>query len=187
MKRTEQNAIRWFVLVLVTTVFVVLTVATIWFLTVRPEDPKVIPADSADFQQNPALRFAFAQYRDRGATYVWGPNDCSVFVTDYLKGIGAPVKQRLTTALLADPSQLRPLGFTVQTTSPGPGDILVYRYRNGLGQMRGHCGIVVEREDGLWVAHNTQSHGGVVLETLDSFRASANSLSPEVFRCFRQT
>lgn len=124
-----------------------------------------------------ALALAFGKFGSKGGRYIWGENDCSVFVSDYLAARSVPLSSRLTTADLADRRVTSGLGLSVVGSQEvGQGDVLVYRYTNGSLQARGHCGIVVLVGSELWVAHNSAGYDGVVLERLPSFLERARQM-----------
>lgn len=128
----------------------------------------------ADVAQNPALRYAAKKYRERGAKYIWGTNDCSVFVSDYLLKQPVPPKTRLTTVNL-DQADVEPFGVTIEGT-PKAGDVLNYRYvSKKTNERAGHCGVVVAKPDGLWVMHNCVTRG-LVIQKLQNFIATAEWL-----------
>lgn len=168
-----------------------LLVAGLWGFLFIPTDlagfqrPPVIEAKQERLVNSPALTYAKKMYESRGNKYIWGPNDCSVFVTDYLKGVGAKVQRRYTTTDLVDPGLLAKLGFTTATDSPQPGDIIVFKYKNDQGALRGHCGIVTEWNRRVYVVHNTEAYGGVIMQTLPSFQQSTQSLPLMVYRLYR--
>jgi hypothetical protein len=131
----------------------------------------VLPTDIAEY---PALKYAVKKYAERGSQYVWGVNDCSVFVTDYLKGQAIPPKSRLTTVTLSQPD-LTEFGLT-QVQNAKDGDILNYRYLSQESNAKnGHCGVVVKLTNGLWVVHNCSAKGLVIQPFID-FLGTAKSL-----------
>ncbi len=125
----------------------------------------------------PELNFAIDQYNKKGGKYIWGSNDCSVFVADYIKACRKPVRIRPTTETMMRDPVMRSMGFQPVTEDPAPGDILVYRYQNTEGQWRGHTGIVVWYKNDLWVAHNAASFDGLVVQHFDKFVDLQNKLT----------
>ncbi|MCU0316041.1 MAG: NlpC/P60 family protein [Fimbriimonadaceae bacterium] len=143
----------------------------------QPKPVFVLPVTEVEVSKSPALKYAAEKYWERGGNYQWGTNDCSVFVSEYLMKRGVPIKSRLTTALLAKPDVAQH-GLS-RVSEPRPGDILNYRYRRPQDQTtKGHCGVVVQRGDELWVMHNN-SVSGLVVETLDRFEATAKAFGVE--------
>lgn len=137
-----------------------------------PQYSEAVIAESAELQQSHkrALDFAMQRFVERGGSYQFGPNDCSTFVTDYLEGLGAPLRSRLTTKLMMDPGVTRQVGLQPVSTQPSVGDILVFRYVNSQGEMCGHCGVLTMRDGELLVKHNSLRYGGVVEEPYENFR-----------------
>lgn len=119
---------------------------------------------------HPEIKFAEERYHANGGRYIWGANDCSIFVADYIKACGKPVSTRPTTETMMWELEMRRMGFASTRESTKPGDILVYRYRNSEGEWRGHAGVVVWYRAHLWVAHNAASFNGLVLQDYKNFR-----------------
>lgn len=151
-------------------------------LTREPELQEIRPAL---LKQNPAVAKAYQNYISRGGTYQWGPNDCSVFVTDYLRAKGCDISRRLTTWDLSQPKNLQAVGYRVTASPPRPGDVLVYRYRNSRGEVRGHCGIVTAFQGKVWVVHNMATTGAV-MQKLPSFDRMVRSSSPMTYLCYHR-
>lgn len=136
--------------------------------------PSFRPTEANDLLGMPALQYAAKRYAARGAKYIWGVNDCSVFVSDYLSKQKRPPKSRLTTWNL-DRADVAPFGLTVEG-SPKPGDVLNYRYWSKKNkEMAGHCGVVIKKPDGLWVVHNCVTIG-LATQRLSGFFATAQYL-----------
>lgn len=128
--------------------------------------------------KQPEIAYAVKQYQFKGNEYIWGANDCSVFVMDYLKGCAKPVWMRLTTKELFNDATMAQLGFTEgDRKDPQPGDIIVYRYKKNNGQWRGHTGIVVKHEGRHWVVHNSINHDGVVVYGYNKFVFGADRIT----------
>ncbi|MEI7577672.1 MAG: hypothetical protein WCK51_12325 [Armatimonadota bacterium] len=164
----------------VTTVALVVLIliwSSLLVLKGRRSVPKPIvirAAVDADFRGSAALQYAAKRYRQRGAKYIWGTNDCSVFVSDYLLRLPHPPKTRLTTWNL-NQVDVEPFGLTIEG-SVKPGDVLNYRYRSRKrNEVAGHCGVVVQKPDGLWVVHNCVSMG-LAIQRISSFYTTAQSL-----------
>lgn len=137
---------------------------------------KSIPSDSLKSQ--PALVYALKRYEIGGARYKWGHNDCSTFVTDYLRALARPAYPRLTTRDLYEPSAMSWNGFLPTTQKElKPGDIIVFRYTGRYKTLQGHTGIVVRHAKDLYVVHNSLSYGGVQFEELQSFLTRANRVA----------
>lgn len=137
-----------------------------------------------ELQTYPEVAMATRKFFERGGKYDWGPNDCSVFVTDVLKSSGAEVTQRYTTVELADASLMKKLGFFVKPSPSKHGDLIVFRYLNSERKARGHCGVVVVIQNQTYVLHNTSRFGGLVLQTLSSFQQDTAELQPFVHLTF---
>ena len=116
------------------------------------------------------LGFAKKRYVARGNRYSLGNNDCSTFVTDYLKGSRVPLTSRLTTYLLYRPWLVPSTGLKAVYRAR-PGDVLVYRY----GKNEGHCGVVASLDGGLIVFHNAASAGGLKVDSIYDWVHDARS------------
>jgi len=140
---------------------------------VAAQKPSVRPVASADIASHPALVFAEKQYRRRGAKYIWGANDCSAFVSDYLSRQSKTLKSRVTTWELAQIG-VEKYGLVVAGDTK-TGDVLNYRYKSQRREgMAGHCGVVLKKPDGFWVVHNCASMG-LVIQRLGEFYATAKA------------
>ncbi|MBL8067059.1 MAG: CHAP domain-containing protein [Armatimonadetes bacterium] len=137
---------------------------------------KTVPADALAGQ--PGLVYALKRYEIGGSHYKWGQNDCSTFVTDYLRALARPAYPRLTTRDLYEPAAMQWNGF-IQTNLAAlkPGDIIVFRYTGRYHTLQGHTGIVVRHGNALYVVHNSLSHGGIQFEELGSFVERANRIA----------
>jgi hypothetical protein len=129
------------------------------------------------FTRQPEIKSAYGTYVKNGAKYIWGPNDCSVFVMNYIKACNKQVPFRPTTATLMEPKFMSDIGFKKVETATKTGDIIVYRYLNNDNQWRGHTGVVAWHNNRLWVVHNTASYSGVVMEDLNQFTEKATRLT----------
>lgn len=137
---------------------------------------RALPQDTALSQ--PEVAFAASLYRSKGNSYIWGDNDCSVFVADYLAAAKHPLTGRPTTVELMDKDFMAKHGLQPrQLTESAAGDVLVFRYRNLIGEARGHCGVVISHDKNLWVAHNTAKYDGLVYEPLTQFLDRAKQLT----------
>ncbi len=112
---------------------------------------------------------AIAKYWKRGGKYVWGSNDCSIFVLDYLKARGAPVSFRMTTHSMSQPNQMAPLGYVPGQPSDAKEFIFVARYLNESRQWRGHTGVGFFYKNHRWYVHNAANPGGLVIEDEQTF------------------
>lgn len=132
---------------------------------------------------NPVLA-AMKKHEARGGYYIWGSNDCSIFVLDYMKASGIKVKRRYTTKDLYDPDTMGKVGYQA-SEFPEVGDIVVFRYTSR--RPAGHCGIVVQQGEELHVVHNAESGLGIVMESLESFynRAEILGAPRESLRFFK--
>lgn len=124
------------------------------------------------------LEHAAQQYYKRGGHYVWGKNDCSMFLTDYLKAHDIQFSRRLTTKEFADPRLMRTLGLQPVKGKLKPGDVVVYRFRDG--RSMGHCGIVFLKDGELEVVHNSGSMGGLAVSSFEAFAARAQEFGTRV-------
>lgn len=142
------------------------------------------------FTRQPEIKSAFATYVKNGNKYIWGPNDCSVFVMNYMKACNRNAPFRPTTETLMETKFMSDLGFRQSETTTKTGDIIVYRYLNQDNQWRGHTGVVAWHNNRLWVVHNTASYGGVVMEDLNQFKEKAERLTdkkPQLYKIYRRT
>ncbi|ARU40340.1 hypothetical protein CCB80_03975 [Armatimonadetes bacterium Uphvl-Ar1] len=146
---------------------------------------KKIPAEV--LRRQPEIQVAYRQYQSKGNEYIWGTNDCSILVMDYILATGNPVPFRPTTETLMSDKFMREVGFNPEKTIK-TGDILVYRYKNHDNEWRGHTGVVVWHDNRQWVVHNAASHEGVVMEDLEQFQAltarltKSNKNQQKIFR-----
>lgn len=148
------------VLVGIAVIFILATVSVVKRIS-KPAYSRIVP--DKQVVVTPELDYARQLYVQRGGKYIWGANDCSVFVGDYMKALSSKVPDRLTTKELARPSYMAKYGFKLVRDNPKPGDIYVFRYlsRKSGGPM-GHCGIVVDTTKGLQaVQHNSGGEGGL--------------------------
>jgi hypothetical protein len=127
--------------------------------------------ETTDVASHPALLHAYKKYQQRGGRYIWGTNDCSVFVSDYLIKRSPKFKWRLTTAsmdsIYVNQYRLYDAGI------PTSGDILNYRYRsNRTDRQAGHCGVIVQKPTGTFVIHNCATRG-LVIEAYKDFMRTA--------------
>ncbi len=111
---------------------------------------------------------AIEEFRVKGGRYKFGPNDCSTFVSDFLRASGAKVPERLTTADLADPNRRYLVGLGLARGPRLTGDIFVVRYESGTEE-QGHCGILVRTEKGDVYVHNSATMGGVAVQKEEDF------------------
>ncbi|MBS1712371.1 MAG: C40 family peptidase [Armatimonadetes bacterium] len=148
---------------------------------------KTVPADV--LKKQPELEPAYRNYVKNGGEYIWGANDCSIFVSDYINQCGNPCPFRPTTKELIDPAFMAKVGFTSASGQIRPGDVIVFRYLNADRQWRGHTGVVVWYDGANWVMHNTERYQGMVVETLDRFWARADAATkgnPDLRKVFRR-
>ncbi len=124
------------------------------------------------------LQAAAKRYFQRGGKYEWGANDCSMFLIDYLKAHDVPFTRRLTTKEFADPRLMKQLGLNRVTDSLKPGDVLVYRFRNG--RSYGHCGVVVLERGDIKVVHNSKAAGGLTTSSYDDFIEKAEEVGVQL-------
>lgn len=160
---------------------VVAAVATWTYLALQRPAEKPLVAN----ELTPATRAAVDRFHDRGGKYIWGENDCSVFVLDFLKASGVPIKRRLTTKELYDLKIMAEHGYVAESAPAKVGDIVVFRYL--APRPAGHCGVVVEQGGEVKILHNAASMHGLVLETVDEFliRAEQFGAPRESVRLFR--
>ncbi|MCB0825013.1 MAG: C40 family peptidase [Armatimonadetes bacterium] len=162
-----------------------------WFITFHAQQensPQIIGGiPQAILSQSPSLQLAYDRYTERGSKYIWGTNDCSVFLIDYMKGQGAPIKKRWTTRELFEPAKMDVFGYNFFGYPPEQskaGDLVVFRYIGTEGTEVGHCGIVIEEGEQKYVVHNSSPYGGVVTQSADGFFRQAKSLNANL-RIFR--
>jgi hypothetical protein len=117
------------------------------------------------------LQFALQQFTARGGAYELGPNDCSVFVTDYLKACGKPIKRRWTTVELWKPTLMEALGMRQVQFGETRQSVFCIRYINAKGKWVGHCGVVLNDDGETTFVHNSEAGGGVIVERTISFEA----------------
>lgn len=147
--------------------------------------PKGRPGLAGESSIPYGLEHAAELYYKRGGRYVWGKNDCSMFLTDYLKAHDVQFPRRLTTKEMVDPKTMRSLGMREVKGAIRPGDVVVYRFRNG--KEMGHCGVVLLKDGELEVVHNSGSMGGLAVSRYRDFVAKAGELGarPEQILAFR--
>lgn len=126
----------------------------------------------------------------RGGDYVYGYNDCSTFVSDYIRLSGHPLEARITTKELNSAVHMIPLGFDEVETLPNTweeGDILVFRYYDlDTRGETGHCGVLLYDGGELCVAHVSSPLRGFAVTPLREFMDKRYELpltSP--MRCWR--
>ncbi|MCG9896090.1 MAG: hypothetical protein MH204_11510 [Fimbriimonadaceae bacterium] len=122
---------------------------------------------------SPPLQAATKRYFQRGGKYIWGRNDCSKFILDYLKARGSRVSMRHTTASLLWPGTMPGLGYGPAGAAPEEGEeqIWVFRYRGDDGGPAGHTGIALGLGGRTVYIHNVSREGGLIWEEEDDFRA----------------
>ncbi len=131
---------------------------------------KPSPAPKTALTLHPELTYPIHQYQKLGSRYKWGTNDCSTFVTDYLRASGKPTFKRLVTADLYDSGTMRMQGFSETSEEKlRPGDIIVFRYTGRYNTMQGHVGIVIDSGRETQVIHNSLTHRGLKVESVSSF------------------
>lgn len=142
------------------------------------------PAQVITLVVPPGIEYANARFHQRGGRYIWGDNDCSIYVLDYLKASGVRVRKRLTTKELFDPLQASTVALKPVDGPWKPGDVVVFRYQDP--RPAGHCGVVISRNGELGVIHNAASEQGVVHESKAQFeeRAARAGAQPSSIRCF---
>lgn len=145
-----------------------------WYRDYRLDPERLYAVSAKDLGGDPALLRARQRYENRGSRYIWGSNDCSAFVSDYLTAAGVPIGRRMTTKCLAEPDLTR-RGLVDAGPADG-GDVLNFRYlsKDGLG-MAGHCGVVLRRGEELWVVHNREG-SGLVMQRIEGFYRLAEGL-----------
>ncbi|MFM9872806.1 MAG: CHAP domain-containing protein, partial [Fimbriimonadaceae bacterium] len=142
----------------------------------RTLEKSVVPKEA--IKLNPEIIYPLKNYQRNGNRYLWGKNDCSTFVTDYMFASGKPAYLRLTTANLYSDATMKWHGYQqIKLTSIKPKDIIVFRYRGRHGNMQGHTGIVLSTGIQEIVVHNSLSGGGVVKNTVPEFLAIANRVA----------
>jgi hypothetical protein len=139
---------------------------------------KPSPAPKTALTLHPELIYPIHQYQKLGSRYKWGTNDCSTFVTDYLRASGKPTFKRLVTADLYDTRTMRMQGFS-ETSEENlrPGDIIVFRYTGRFNTMQGHVGIVIDSGRDNQVIHNSLTHRGLKVESVSSFLKVAHRVA----------
>lgn len=132
------------------------------------------------------LQAAIARFWKRGGVYVWGTNDCSIFILDYLKARGAPVSYRMTTHSMSNPREMEKLGYYLGRRTDSKEFIFVVRYRNEAGEWRGHTGVGVRYKGHRWYVHNAAGPGGLVIEEERTFasRMKEAGVSLDQLQCY---
>ena len=150
-----------------TRVFVFGTSLTAIFTIARAQTPDQVHPDAPILSRQ--IDAAVTRFAERGGEYVLGPNDCSIFVIDFLKACGKPVKRRYTTGDFWKPSVMG--GLKMKPTKLGVTEhaVFVTRYINAKGRWVGHCGVVLTRNGETIFIHNSEASGGVVVEPSLSF------------------
>lgn len=115
------------------------------------------------------LQKAIAKFWKRGGKYVWGSNDCSVFVLDYLKARGARITYRMTTHSMSNPREMEALGYLPGSRTSAKEFVFVGRYQNERGEWRGHTGVGTLYKGHRWYVHNASGPGGLVIEEERAF------------------
>ena len=137
-----------------------------------------------------ALHSAEELFQQRGGVYRFGPNDCSVFVCDFLAKYNQSVSHRFTTDHLFSSDFMNRLGF-VELSSPFRDlqayDVLVYRYFDvDFMSEGGHCGVLVWKDGKMCVEHNSSSNKGLATTPIDEFYRSLCTRpglrGPKIFR-----
>lgn len=153
-------------------------IAVIHHFKTLPLNPS--PAPKTALTLHPELVYPIHQYQKLGSRYKWGTNDCSTFVTDYLRASGKPTFKRLVTADLYDIQTMRMQGFS-ETSEKNlrPGDIIVFRYTGRYKTMQGHVGIVIDAGRENQVIHNSLTHRGLKVESVSSFLKVAHRVADQ--------
>jgi cell wall-associated NlpC family hydrolase len=142
----------------------------------RTLQKSVVP--KAAIKLNPEIIYPLKNYQRKGNKYIWGKNDCSTFVTDYMFASGKPAYLRLTTENLYRDATMKWHGYhKIKVAELQPKDIIVFRYKGRYGTMQGHTGIVLSTGKQNIVVHNSLSGGGVVKNTVPEFLAIANRVA----------
>jgi len=155
-----------------------LAILGVHILTVKNQPLKKSLVPAMAFELHPELEYAVKRYQAEGNRYRWGPNDCSTFVTDYMRACGKPAFVRLTTEGLYNTATMDWHGFQqVKVKDLRPGDIIVFRYTGRYNTLEGHTGIVISDGKKEYVAHNSLSFGGLNVESVPAFMATANRVA----------
>lgn len=150
----------------------------IHFLAVNNQLLEESPVPAKAFELHPELEYAVKRYQAEGNRYRWGPNDCSTFVTDYMRACGKPAFIRLTTEKLYNTATMEWHGFEeTHIAKLRPGDIIVFRYTGRRNTLEGHTGIVISDGKKQYVAHNSLSFGGLNVQSLPEFISLANRVA----------
>ncbi len=142
------------------------------------------------FTRQPEIQAAYRKHMDNGGTYIWGANDCSIFVMNYLIASNKTPPFRPTTATLMDLKFMGDLGLRSDSTITKTGDIIVFRYKDKENKWLGHTGVVAWHNNRLWAIHNSGSYKGVVMEDLKQFKEKALLLTEnnkDLYRVYRRT
>ncbi|MFM9874672.1 MAG: CHAP domain-containing protein [Fimbriimonadaceae bacterium] len=142
------------------------------------------------FTLQPEIKSAYQKHIKNGGKYVWGANDCSIFVMNYIKACKKTVPFRPTTATMMDSLFMHNAGFKAELTDEKAGDIIVFRYQNNKHEWKGHTGVVAWHNNRLWVVHNTPNYHGVVMEDLPQFKTKALRLTEKnknLYRTYRRS
>ncbi len=111
-----------------------------------------------------AINSAFLRYKQRGGKYQLGPNDCSVFVTDYMKARGKSIKRRWTTAEIWKQNLMQGIKMIPAQYATAPEQVFCIRYQNKENKWVGHTGIVRQMGESWEFVHNSEAAQGVVVE-----------------------
>lgn len=116
-----------------------------------------------------AINSAYLKYKQRGGKYQLGPNDCSVFVTDYMKARGKPIKRRWTTAEIWKQNLMQGIKMNPAKYATAPEQVFCIRYQNKENKWVGHTGIVRKMGESWEFVHNSEAARGVVVENQFAF------------------
>ncbi len=140
--------------------------------------------------RSPSLQFAEEKFQARGGKYVYGPNDCSTFISDFLQKRGLGIVGRKTTSQLYNAAYMKSKGLVMVDLATEPVrefDVIVYRcYDLDIQGPSGHCGVFVWKDGNLCVEHNSSSNEGLAATPVDAFYEKMNSAielqPPKIYR-----
>jgi hypothetical protein len=135
-----------------------------------------------------SLKDAMSLYKERGGHYIWGHNDCSTFVLDYLVGHGIKSAERQTTETLIRPAVAERMHLIpmdeVTLRKPVPQSVVVMRYVGHHNEMVGHCAVRLVQNGEVFFVHNSASDG-LVCETEKQFYGRFDLASIRDVRYYR--
>ncbi len=175
-KNHKKRKLVWLLFVLIPIIAIAAFIIPIIQTNKRTLGKTVVPDSS--LRLHPEIIYPLKNYQRKGNKYIWGKNDCSTFVSDFLLASGKPALKRLTTEDLYRDATMDWHGYKpTKIADIEPKDIIVFRYEGRYGTMQGHTGIVLSTSKNPIVVHNSLSSRGVVTNTLPEFLAIARRVA----------